>query len=420
MQQILTHAIDAAAQPHFDGMVEALSGAHGRYQNRPLPHMLLCDKTDDIAAMQTMADALGDSAARILILGTGGSSLGAQVLAQVHGALTPAGKIAAPESGPDLIFVDNLDAETYARLLAGDLSTSRFLVVSKSGGTAETMMQAGGAILALEAQGLAIGKHMGGIAGRGDNALRRLATAYGFSLLEHEEEIGGRFSVFTNVGLLPAIWAGGNVQKIRAGAASVMAGLSSAAADYPPLLGAAAQLAHMAAGRNISVMMAYADRLERLAFWYRQIWAESLGKQGNGSVPVNALGPVDQHSQMQLYMAGPDDKFYTVLTQATRGHGTSVPDSFADDAGLAALAGHTMGNLVDAEARGTMDTLVEAGRPLRHMALAGIDDESIGALLMHFQLETIYAANGLGVDAFDQPAVEAGKIRAKHYLSEMA
>jgi glucose-6-phosphate isomerase len=97
-----------------------------------------------------------------------------------------------------------------------------------------------------------------------------------------------------------------------------------------------------------------------------------------------------------------------------------VPDSFADDAGLAALAGHTMGNLVDAEARGTMDTLVEAGRPLRHMALAGIDDESIGALLMHFQLETIYAADGLGVDAFDQPAVEAGKIRAKHYLSEMA
>jgi glucose-6-phosphate isomerase len=107
------------------------------------------------------------------------------------------------------------------------------------------------------------------------------------------------------------------------------------------------------------------------------------------------------------------------LTQATRETGTGVPADFADDAGLAALAGHKMGNLVDAEARGTMDTLVEAGRPLRHMALNVIDDETIGALLMHFQLETIYAAEGLGVDAFDQPAVEAGKIRARHYLAEM-
>ena len=416
MQQFLTHATNAAVQPQFEKMVEALTGAHGRYQKQPLPHMLLSEKTDDLAAIENMADALGDGAARILILGTGGSSLGAQVLAQVHGALTPAGSI----SDPQLVFVDNLDAETYTRLLAGDLSASRFLVVSKSGGTAETMMQAGGALLALEKQGLDAARHMGGIVGRGDNALRRLAATYGFSLLDHEDEIGGRFSVFTNVGLLPAIWAGGNGQKIRAGAASVMAGLSGAAADYAPLLGAATQLAHMAAGRNISVMMAYADRLERLAFWYRQLWAESLGKQGNGSVPVNALGPVDQHSQMQLYMAGPDDKFYTVLTQATRGHGTGVPDGFADDEGLAALAGHTMGNLVDAEARGTMDTLVEAGRPLRHMALDVIDDETIGALLMHFQLETIYAADGLGVDAFDQPAVEAGKIRAKYYLSEMA
>ncbi|MGB1987114.1 MAG: glucose-6-phosphate isomerase [Parvibaculales bacterium] len=416
MQQDLTRALNAAAQPHFDAALAVLTEAHQRYQAAPLPHMQLAAKTDDVAAMQELAAHLGDGAARILILGTGGSSLGAQVLAQVHGSLTPAGQI----SGPHLVFVDNLDGESYARLLEGDLCATRFLVVSKSGGTAETMMQAGGAILALEAQGLDIGTHMGGIAGRGDNALRRLAAHYGFMLLDHDDDIGGRFSVFTNVGLLPAIWAGGNVEKIRAGAASVMAGLAGAAEDYAPLLGAAVQLAHMAAGRNISVMMAYADRLERLAFWYRQLWAESLGKQGKGSVPVNALGPVDQHSQMQLYMAGPDDKFYTVLSHQTRDTGTGVPDSFADDDGLASLAGHTMGNLVDAEARGTMDTLAEAGRPLRHMALDSIDDETIGALLMHFQLETIYAADGLAIDAFDQPAVEAGKIRAKHYLSEMA
>ncbi|MBL6642927.1 MAG: glucose-6-phosphate isomerase, partial [PS1 clade bacterium] len=299
LQQDLTHALDAAAQPHFDAALAVLGKAHTRYQNAPLPHMLLGDKTDDIAPMQSLAATLGDGAERILILGTGGSSLGAQVLAQVHGALTPAGQM----TGPQLVFVDNLDAESYARLLEGGLTASRFLVVSKSGGTAETMMQAGGALLALQAQGLDAAKHMGGIAGRGDNALRRLAAAHGFALLDHEDDIGGRFSVFTNVGLLPAIWAGADVAKIRAGAASVAAGLEGAAHAFAPLLGAATQLAHMAAGRNISVMMAYADRLERLAFWYRQLWAESLGKQGKGSVPVNALGPVDQHSQMQLYMA---------------------------------------------------------------------------------------------------------------------
>ena len=261
---------------------------------------------------------------------------------------------------------------------------------------------------------------MAAIAGRGDNPLRRLAAHHQFAVLDHEDEIGGRFSVFTNVGLLPALWAGGDIARIRAGAGLMTDGLSGAADGFAPLLGAATQLAHMAQGRNISVMMAYADRLERLAFWYRQLWAESLGKDAKGSVPVNALGPVDQHSQMQLYMAGPDDKFYTVLTHDTRGQGSTVPDGFADDDGLAALAGHRMGDLVDAEARGTMDTLAEAGRPVRHMRLEAIDDETVGALLMHFQLETIYTAHGLGVDAFDQPAVEAGKIRAKHLLAEMA
>ena len=225
MQQNLTHAIDAAAQPHFENIRATMTQAHAAYQKQRLPHMTLAEKTDDLPAMQHMADALGDGAARILILGTGGSSLGAQVLAQTHGALTPAGQM----SGPELVFVDNLDAETYTRLLGDDLATSRFLVVSKSGGTAETMMQAGGALLALENQGLTAARHMGGIAGRGDNALRRLAATYGFSLLDHEDEIGGRFSVFTNVGLLPALWAGGHAQKIRAGAAAVMDALSGSA-----------------------------------------------------------------------------------------------------------------------------------------------------------------------------------------------
>ena len=415
MQQHLSHALTDDSAPHYAAFLETLSAAHAGYQKAPLPHMALADKQDDLAAMQDMAARLAEGASRIILLGTGGSSLGAQVLAQVHGALTPAGQM----RGPQLVFADNLDGETYARLLAEDLSTQRFFVVSKSGGTAETMMQLGGALLALAAQGLSAATHIAGIDGRGDNALRRLADKYGFALLDHDDDIGGRFSVLTNVGLLPAIWTGADPQKIRAGAACVMAGLDGAAADFAPLQGAALNLAHMQAGRNIAVLMPYADRLDRLSFWYRQLWAESLGKQGHGSVPVNALGPVDQHSQVQLYMDGPDDKLYTIVTHATRNEGPGVPDDFADDDALAALAGHKMGSLVDAEARGTMDVLVEAGRPVRHISLPAIDDENIGAVLMHFMLETIYTADGLGIDAFDQPAVEAGKIRAKHYLDAM-
>lgn len=415
MHQSLDRALTDDIAATYPAALAALEAAHKGYQDAPLPHMLLGQKTDDVAAMQEVAAALGEGAARIIILGTGGSSLGAQVLAQVHGSLTPAGQI----SGPQLIFADNLDAETYARLLQGDLSGTRFLVVSKSGGTAETMMQLGGALLALDAAGLPVAAHLAGIAGRGDNALRRLGEKLGFALLDHEDEIGGRFSVLTNVGLLPAIWAGADPLAIRKGAADYMSGLSCRAADFAPLQGAALNLAHMQAGRNVAVLMPYADRLERVSFWYRQLWAESLGKQGKGSVPVNALGPVDQHSQVQLYMDGPDDKLYTVLTHATRQSGPGVPDYFADDAGLAPLAGHAMGNLVDAEARGTMDVLADAGRPLRHMHLDVIDDESIGKLLMHFQLETIYAADGLAINAFDQPAVEAGKMRAKQYMDAM-
>lgn len=415
MHQDLTRAITDDIAVSYEAALAQLNDAHMRYQSAPLAHMRLAEKRDDIAAMRKVADGLADGAARILVLGTGGSSLGAQVLAQTHGALTPAGQIA----GPQLIFVDNLDAETFARLLQEDMRTTRFLVVSKSGGTAETMMQLGGALNALAANGLSPASHIAAIAGRGDNALRRLAETYGFVLLDHEDEIGGRFSVLSNVGLLPALWAGADPLAIRKGAGEVVAGLSGAVTDFAPAQGAALNLAHMQAGRNIAVLMPYADRLDRLAFWYRQLWAESLGKQGHGSVPVNALGPVDQHSQVQLYMDGPDDKLFSVLTHETKQSGPNVPEGFANDAQLRALTGHTMGNLVDAEARGTMDVLAEAGRPVRHMHMAEINDESIGALLMHFQLETIYAADGLGINAFDQPAVEAGKIRAMHYLDDM-
>jgi glucose-6-phosphate isomerase len=165
-------------------------------------------------------------------------------------------------------------------------------------------------------------------------------------------------------------------------------------------------------------MMAYADRLERFTRWYVQLWAESLGKQGKGTTPIAALGPVDQHSQLQLYNAGPRDKLFTIVTVGAAGRGPRIPADLAKLAGEPDFAGKTMGDLVAAQGRATTETLVKNGCPVRTIHLDRLDERSLGELLMHFMLETIIAAHLLRVDPFDQPAVEEGKVLAKRYLAE--
>jgi len=165
--------------------------------------------------------------------------------------------------------------------------------------------------------------------------------------------------------------------------------------------------------------MPYVDRLAYFGLWFRQLWAESLGKDGKGTTPIRAMGTVDQHSQLQLYLAGPRDKLFTLVTLDAAGSGGTVSAAFAEQPALGYLAGRTMGDLLDAEQRATAASLVRQGRPTRILHLARLDEASLGALLMHFMLETIIAADLLGVDAFDQPAVEEGKVLARQYLGEM-
>jgi len=171
------------------------------------------------------------------------------------------------------------------------------------------------------------------------------------------------------------------------------------------------------AGKNITVLMAYADKLERFSRWYVQLWAESLGKDGKGTTPLGALGPVDQHSQLQLFIAGPRDKLFTVITVDTAGQGPRIDPALANRAGEADLGAKTIGDLVAAQGRATAETLARNGCPVRTIHLARLDETSLGALMMHFFLETIIAAHLIGVEAFDQPAVEEGKVLAKQYLA---
>jgi glucose-6-phosphate isomerase len=164
------------------------------------------------------------------------------------------------------------------------------------------------------------------------------------------------------------------------------------------------------------VLMPYGNSLEPFAAWYVQLWAESLGKNGKGTTPVRALGPMDQHSQLQLYLDGPRDKMFTIITTAVQDTGPKIPDLSLPDDEIEYLAGARIGDLVAAQQQATTEALIRRGRPTRVISLGQIDEAAMGALYMHFILETIVAARMLGVDPFDQPAVDEGKTLMKSYL----
>ncbi len=419
----VTASVFDAALAHT---AEVLAGLRQRYADGSLPLLRLPEKRDDVAAIKSAAARLTDGgAAHVVFLGTGGSSLGGQTLAQLADYAVPGA--GALKGGVRVHFMDNLDPETFGALLGLlPLASTRFVAVSKSGGTAETLMQTIAVLSALKAAGFEkrIPELMLGItepakSGK-KNGMRDLLAAHGVSMLDHDPGVGGRYSVLTNVGLLPAAVCGLDIEKIRAGAAVALAPIlnSSAPQDVPSAVGAAlaatlAQHNH----KNISVIMAYADRLERFARWYVQLWAESLGKDGRGTTPLAALGPVDQHSQLQLFNAGPRDKLFTVITVGGGARGPRMDAALAKLAGEPGLGDKTIGELVSAQGRATAETLAKNGCPVRTIHLERIDGESLGELLMHFMLETIIAAHLFGVDPFDQPAVEEGKVLAKKYLS---
>jgi len=403
----------------------ALAWLREAYAKDTLALLRVPERRDDFEPIKEMAAKLLDNTTDLFIFGIGGSSLGAQAVAQ----LTGWGTQAQSEARPHIHIMDNLDPWSMQTALAAvDLRTTRFLVVSKSGGTVEPALQMLSAMSAIEAAGG--GKYMKhhfvvltepAKDGK-SNALRAFAEKHGFPTIEHDPRVGGRYAVLTTVGLLPAHIMGLDMEAIREGAASVLKPVldDAPASEIAPAVGAALSIAlQREKGADLSVFMAYADRLDRFIAWHCQLWAESLGKQGNGTTPVKAIGPVDQHSQLQLWLDGPRDKMFTVFRTTTVGEGPQALASLAEGTGFEGLAGKHIGDLVDAEARATIDTLARNGRPVREFLVPKLDEFALGALFMHFMLETIIAGKVLGVDPFDQPAVEEGKILARKYLAEL-
>jgi glucose-6-phosphate isomerase len=434
----LIHSIDFARDDRTGGQgvsasayddalkrsVDALGSLRKMHADKTLQLLQLPAEQSDLATINDAGRKLANGATDIAILGTGGSSLGGQTLAQLANYAVPG--LGALRGAPRMHFMDNLDPQTFGGFLDKlPLATTRFVCVSKSGGTGETLMQTIAALSAVKAAKLEarIPEIFFGLtepARPGKrNGLRELLAHYKVSMLEHDTGVGGRSSALTNVGLLPAVALSLDIAEIRAGAAAALAPVlaGKSPADVPSAVGASLAIALAAKGKTISVMMAYADRLEKFVKWYVQLWAESLGKDGKGTTPIGALGPVDQHSQLQLYIAGPRDKLFTVITTGMAGKGPRIDGELAKLAGEEGFAGKTIGDLVAAQGRATIETLARNGCPTRSIHIETLDEFTLGELLMHFMLETIIAAHLLGVDPYDQPAVEEGKILAKRYLT---
>jgi len=379
------------------------------------PAVSIAQQSEDLAAIQDAATRLSTHCDTVAVLGVGGSSLGAEALCAL--ALNPP---------VDVRFLNNPDPETLARFNASvDLSRTGLVMVSKSGGTAETLALAMTLMPALidRRSDDVVADYCVAIAEPGDSPLRRLAAHWDVPVIDHPVDIGGRYSVLSAVGLLPATLAGVDVSAVRAGAVEALElNLAGGSVDdVPAALGAAISLALLQSqGARMSVLMPYADALAPFARWYRQLWAESIGKNGRGTTPIDALGAVDQHSQLQLYLDGPADKMFTIVTQQLAGRGDRVPPDLATQAGAAYLAGQTTGDLLAAEQEATIESLSAHGRPVRRIEIARVDEAAVGALMAHFMLETVTAAFMMGVDPFDQPAVDDGKARARQRLADAA
>jgi glucose-6-phosphate isomerase len=294
-------------------------------------------------------------------------------------------------------------------------------VISKSGTTGESMASYLVARARLEAAvgERAVKNHLVFTTDPETGALRKIGNSLGVRMFALPSDVGGRFSVLTPVGLLPAALTGMDVQALLAGAQDMADWVATSEGwDNPAAAFAGIQyLEDTAFGRRISVMMPYSAGLRDVADWYRQLWAESLGKEtdrkgrtvNNGPLPVKGLGVTDQHSQLQLYAEGPDDKIFTFVGVKEFARDIEIPVPGPEADALRYLGGHTMADLLWAEQRGTTWALAQKGRPSLTITLPRVDAFSVGALMYLLEMATAIAGELYDIDAFNQPGVELSK-----------
>ena len=404
-----------ASRAHAGVMAKKESGAIG-FLGLPYDDSL-------VAAIRETADRVAAGCDTFVVLGIGGSALGSIAL---HTALNHPYYNLLPGEGrggrPRVFVPDNIDPDRFHGLLSTlDLESTIFNVITKSGSTAETMSQfmIVREMLERELGKEGAAKRIIATTDREKGSLRKAADEEGYATLPIPANVGGRFSVLSAVGLLSAAVSGIDIGELLTGARTMNARCSAPGIDDNPALAGAVlhYLSCTRKGKVMLVMMPYSHRLKDVADWFRQLWAESLGKKYStagkvvhtGQTPIKAVGATDQHSQIQLYVAGPNDKAVCFLAVEKYGSRVDIPASSGGEEDLGYLEGKSLNELIHAEMRATALTLMKNSRPNCTITLPRIDARSVGGLLFMLELQTAYAGELYEIDAFDQPGVEEGK-----------
>jgi glucose-6-phosphate isomerase len=356
-------------------------------------------QNDDLKDFENLAKKISKFE-KILILGVGGSSLGGKTIS----ALKFQNKVE---------FLESIDPDSVKNSFTKiDLKKTFFLVISKSGETIETICQT--LILLDSFQKLKItnyAKQFLFVTESKTNSLAKIALEIGAEIAPHSNKIGGRYSCFSIVGMLPAILAGLDAKKVRNGGKKIIDNFFK---TDDIANSCALQITLYEAGFTSNVIMPYVDRLKNFTDWYRQLWAESLGKNGFGSTPINSMGTVDQHSQLQLYLDGPKDKFFTFITTKKHDCDFAIKDLKQCKT---LFGGKNLSAVVKVEEQTTIEVLNRKKLPIRIFEIKKLDEEVLGALMMQMILETIVISYAKSINPFDQPAVELRKDLAKKCLN---
>ncbi len=347
----------------------------------------------------------------ILFLGTGGSSLGGKTLVSVIN------NCFYNKTRPNIYFIENVDSSSIFGLLKNiNLNSTACVVTSKSGETIETISQFFYVSNIFKKKKISLKKKFFIITEDKQSSLKEIQEENNFDLIIHPDSIGGRYSVFSIVGLLPASIVNFNIKNFCDGAKDFLEEIKkSKNFDYffLPIY----KLNRLyKKGINMSVIMPYSDSLYNMSFWYRQLWAESIGKEGKGITPIDSLGTVDQHSQLQLYLDGPKDKFFTIIGKKKDKKDIKINCQYSKSKIYKELHNKSLDSLLEAEMRATIQTMRNKKLPTRVIILESLNEKYIGSLMMFFFIETIFSCFLLDLDPFDQPAVEEGKKLTKIFL----
>lgn len=379
--------------------------------------------TDEIVA--EILDAAKEIRAKFknfVVLGIGGSALGTIALqrALLHPYYNNLSD--AKRGGPRLFVLDNVDPDWLTSLLdIVDPAETCFNVISKSGSTAETMSQFVWIRRILKDRlGDGYGDHIIATTDVAKGSLRPVAVQEGYRTFVVPDGVGGRFSVLSPVGLLPAAVTGMDIRELLAGAA--YADEATKGGDLwsnSALMYAVLNWLSYEQGRPETVMMPYAQTLKDMADWFCQLWAESLGKATHrdgkpahvGGTPIKALGATDQHSQVQLYIEGPFNKVINFIRVDQFDTELTIPNDQLGQPAFDYLASHTFNELINAEQFATAAALAAAGRPNMTWNLPAVNAFTVGQLIYLLEVATAFAGELFNIDAFNQPGVEAGKVR---------